>query len=250
MRARAKPRTEVYQPLKVRQVAVERVLFVVPGAEYSPGSLLSRFVRGSDCKRDRVRVQLNDEGCWSLQKDWGLDVWASLFTEIYRVGGRVNGLSVALDDAYGVLDITRIRQYMGRIENRDVNQVRCLFSVMSDCYPQRTISGDRQADGVYFGDSKSLVSVGIVKMYLRAMKKNNDSHWLRVVVNLKGSTADKTSRKLRSSSIGETTAGILLRYLKFVEIVDDSNYGRWPLAPWWSNFLGSVKEVRVTGGFG
>ena len=77
-----------------------------------------------------------------------------------------------------------------------------------------------------------------------------NSHWIRVEAQMRHEVAENAvrhiyNRLLSGRSVGESVAEMLGGHIQMIEL-DDSNISRCSISPWWTDFLETVKGVKIT----
>lgn len=94
-----------------------------------------------------------------------------------------------------------------------------------------------------FGSPQSKVRL---RIYDKAAERNiDDEHWVRVELQLRDERAS-AFLAVMNSSIGNTFAGVVLNYLRFVDPdPHDNNKWRWPMKPYWEKFIEDSKRISL-----
>lgn len=183
-----------------------------------------------------VCCEMSGQGCRTFEEYSDLPgKWDDLFAEIAYNCMHVTRLDVAYDDHTGVLDIDRI---MTDVEDGN------FVSLFRSCETVRSKKKDSDIVGksATIGTRKSQI---LVRIYDKAVERGytDGRHWVRVELQMK----DQRAKAFLDSDLplGETFAGVLLNYLRFVEPCDDSNKSRWSMAEYWANLLGNVQAISL-----
>jgi DNA relaxase NicK len=105
---------------------------------------------------------------------------------------------------------------------------------------------------IYFGSALSPFRLRIYNKAKQMYAPGNplyNSHWIRLELVLRKGYADQAAFLLADSacvdSIGKTVAGLISDKINFV-VADDSDAIKYSPADWWSDFLGSIRNVSLT----
>lgn len=164
--------------------------------------------------------------------------------ELVNHRGKFTRIDIAMDDVEGYLDILRIRS--------SVSGGSCI----SRFKRTRTISGTQISTGEklgeteYFGSTKSRI---MVRFYDKALEQLESTgirpclHWVRAEMQMRDDHAVKVGQLLAvGDKVGDFAAAILGNYISFRRSTPDSNKTRWPLASWWSDFLGTLHKLAIS----
>lgn len=194
-----------------------------------------------------IHVQMTGQGCREFEtcfrKDLFFDhsrLWKQLISRVFTVGGHFTRLDVALDDRKGFFSLDVAQDKMRRRE------VRTRFKKGSSTESYK-FSDQPAQDGktIYFGSPKSNIKV---RIYDKAAQKGVDGVWIRTELECRDNRANVLAHHLMGSKeLGAIAAGVLKNYVAFVEPSGDSNKSRWSVTPWWSNFLGEIERIKLSG---
>ena len=185
-----------------------------------------------------VHVFMTGEGCREYETQHG-NRWKELFTEVFSLGGHFTRMDSALDDFKGYFKIEDISE---KVKKREVKSLFKKADV-------RVSYGLSELDGnngmtVYFGSNSSMIKC---RMYEKSKQMGVDYFWNRVEVETRDERANLFAQEvIKSDNLGCLVAGVLKRYLNFIEPSNDSNKSRWDVSGWWENFLGDVEKVKLT----
>ncbi|MDD6159987.1 MAG: replication initiation factor domain-containing protein [Oscillospiraceae bacterium] len=180
-----------------------------------------------------VWCEMSGQGCRSFEDFTTLpNKWDDLISDLLYMGMHVTRLDVAFDDHTGLLDINRIAA--------DTEQQH-FVSRMNSWQCTRSNKGT----SVQIGSPQSKVLVRIYdKAAERGFEEADQVHWVRVELQLRD---DRASEFLKiPMSIGESFAGVLLNYLRYVEPDDsDTNKSRWVMTDYWAALCDGVSKIRI-----
>jgi phage replication initiation protein len=184
-----------------------------------------------------IHVEMSGQGCRQFDETSGS--WRDMIFKVFGVGGHFTRIDVAIDDRQGFIPLVEAKEKLLRRE------VRSRFK------GGREITGVRFADNpgregctLYFGTPKSAIRI---RIYDKAAEQAVDGVWIRTEVECRHEHANQLAWHLcNSDDQCAIVAGILKNYVVFVEPSIDSNKARWPVSPWWEDFLGSVQKLTLT----
>lgn len=178
-----------------------------------------------------VWCEMSGQGCRNFEDLTTLkNKWNDLFQFIHGNSLHMTRLDVAYDDHTGGLDIDQIAE--------DVE-----LQYYISCMRYWEILRSSKGTSCQIGSPKSKV---LVRIYDKAAERGFDDgrHWVRVELQLRDNRAEELSSI--PMEIGEAFAGVLLNYLRFVELdPDDSNKSRWQTAEYWTSLIGDVSRIRI-----
>lgn len=91
---------------------------------------------------------------------------------------------------------------------------------------------------VYLGSRQSQA---MVRIYDKSAEQGKPGPWVRFELETKSDLADRLAREYFDAG-SSAIIGQVNRRLRFCEPVDgDTNARRWPVAPWWAEFIGSLE---------
>ena len=187
-----------------------------------------------------VFISMKGKGCREYEKQIEGD-WCLFINAILSQGGTFTRFDSAIDDFDGILSLDEIRSYA---ENK---HFVTKFKKWKPDIEYDAASGKLIQDAVLFGHkAKSLLHLYI---YDKALQQGIEVHWIRTELRLKKERAHQFLIEFaKSGHLGQLTTGVLLNYIRFVTPSSDTNKARWPMARFWSDFLGKAEKVRLTGG--
>ena len=167
--------------------------------------------------RDDIGVNLSGRGCRTVESlrpgfDW-YALLMSLLDKERKGEGHISRLDVAADDHEGVLDMQKIFKYIA------TGRVICKAKF-------RTWTQGSE-EHCYFGSPSSDRRV---RIYNKALEQGKpEEHWIRAEMQMRDDAAVSFLLSLEAEGlqIGETYAGVLLNFLRFVsEPVQGTHYDR------------------------
>lgn len=183
-----------------------------------------------------VWVEMSGQGCRCFETVSGIS-WDELFCWISaQKASHVTRLDVAYDDHTGVLDLDQIEQ--------DIKDGLYITSFRG-CRVEKEYGKEFAGTSVYFGSPQSAIRLRIYDK--AAERKRQDEHWVRCEMQLRDDRASSfMAAAISGDDIGVVFAGVLLRYLRFVEPSDqDTNKYRWPLRDYWYKLIGDVTDIAL-----
>lgn len=194
------------------------------------------FYRGVTCYsggRDDVGINLSGRGCRTVESckpgfDW-LGYLSYLLSAEQSGDGHVSRLDIAADDHDGILDMRKIYRY--------ISTDRYICKAKFRTWTQGS------EEHCYFGSPSSDRRV---RIYNKALEQGRpEEHWIRAEMQMRDDAAVSFLLNLAQTreGIGETYAGVLLNFLRFVlEPVKGHNYDKAVIVRWWSQFLGTLRK--------
>ncbi len=178
-----------------------------------------------------VWVEMSGQGCRAFEQLSKLnDAWPDIFAFITDNQLKITRLDVAYDDHDGLLDINRIVQ---DTQNGEF--------VSKSTYWETVLSS--KGSTVQIGSPKSDV---LIRIYDKARERNCEpgEHWIRCEIQMRDDRASKFSQL--PYEIGEAFCGVMVNYLRYVEPdPEDTNRWRWPMKPYWGEFLCDASAISV-----
>lgn len=180
-------------------------------------------------------VNMSGQGCRSFEERGNGD-YASLFQTVLGDPARFNitRLDIAFDDHTGILDMVQIaadtveREFVSRFRTERIEQ---------------EFKDGRPGITVYHGSKKSEV---LIRIYDKAAERGlEDTHWVRVELQLRQERAAEFARQSLSLGIGDLFCGVLLNYVRYVDPGTDSNPSRWPLKAYWSDLVEAASRIQI-----
>ena len=178
-----------------------------------------------------VWLELSGQGCRAFETI-GHGDYEHLFRVVADAGDqmKITRLDVAFDDHTGLLDMQTIIQ-----------------DTLADRYVAKATSWEciqsNKGTSVVIGSRQSPV---LIRIYDKARERNCElgTHWVRIELQLRD---DRCKEFINQPyEIGETFAGVLLNYLRYVvpdEI--DTNKWRWPLTDYWADVIGESCRISI-----
>ena len=186
--------------------------------------------------RDDIGVNLSGRGCRTVEScrlgfDW-LGLLQHLLYNEKQKQGHISRLDIAADDHEGLLDMQKIFKYIA------TDRVICKAKF-------RTWTQGSE-EHCYFGSPSSDRRV---RIYNKALEQGKpEEHWIRAEMQMRDDAAVSFLLSLEAEGlqIGETYAGVLLNFLRFVsEPVQGTHYDRAVVVRWWAKFLGTLRKLPV-----
>ena len=178
-----------------------------------------------------VWCEMSGQGCRVFESfsDVG---WVSL-CKLLTIGSyNLTRMDIAYDDHTGIFDVSQV---MADTDNQE-------WVSKSDWWQTvRSIEGQ----SCYIGSPKSAVRIRIYDK--AAERKIENEHWNRVELQLRDKRAAAfCAIAFMNENIGETFAGVLHNYLRFVDpMPGDSNRWRWPMKLYWQNLIQDVGRISI-----
>jgi len=185
-----------------------------------------------------THVFMSGEGCRQYEFKHG-DRWQGLFRDVFLLGGHFTRLDVAIDDYRGYFRIAEIA------EKVEKDEVRTLFKNASAMSSYRLGSCSGAAGmTVYLGSNTSRIKM---RIYDKAKQMSVDYFWNRIEIEARDERSNLLAQEIiNTNELGRLAAGVLKRYVNFIEPSEDSNRSRWDVSKWWDDFLGDVEKVKLT----
>lgn len=177
-----------------------------------------------------ICVDMSGQGCRAFES-YSSVTWEQLFSTLtyYKDDYKITRLDVAYDDHTGILDIDQIQDdtddhyYVSR---------------------SRTWKVEYGSSGttIYHGSPKSNM---YIRIYDKAAEQQlEDTHWIRVELQMRDEIASGFTNGFLCSPIGIQFRGVLHNYLRYVVPSPDTNMSRWELAPYWADLLEGIERIR------
>lgn len=199
---------------------------------------------GRNCEYiDLVILDLSGKGCRTVEamNDCDFDWLGFLkkYDAMFRSGdAHIARLDVACDDIEGLLDMKKLQEYTFYDK----------YVCRSKKLPDMIIKGQ---ETIYFGSAQSDRRL---RIYNKAMEQGLDRHWIRIEFQLRNDNAMSWYLNWLNyeGRIGELFAGVLLDYLRFVQLPKGmdmdtvklhSNQHRLPTVKWWDKFLNTCSRI-------
>ena len=186
--------------------------------------------------RDDIGVNLSGRGCRTVESvrpgfDW-LGLLMHLLYNERQNQGHISRLDIAADDHEELLDMQKIFRYIA--SDRYI------------CKAKFRTWTQGSEEHCYFGSPSSDRRV---RIYNKALEQGKpEEHWIRAEMQMRDDAAVSflLSLEVERLQIGETYAGVLLNFLRFIsEPVSGHAYDRAVVVRWWSKFLGTLRKLPV-----
>lgn len=178
-----------------------------------------------------VWVEISGQGCRAFESLTTLPgKWNELFAQIRDEHMNITRLDIAYDDHTGMLDIDRIALDTWHQE----------YVSKSDSWEVITSS---KGQTVQVGSPSSDV---LIRIYDKARERNCPAgeHWVRCELQLRRQRAIAFTEL--EMDIGAAFCGVVMNYLRFVDpLPGDSNRWRWPIKPYWGDFLCDAERISI-----
>lgn len=192
---------------------------------------------------DLVILDLSGKGCRTVESINNCDFdWLGFlkkYDAMFRSGdAHIARMDIACDDVDGLLDMKTLQSYTYKDK----------YISRSKACPRMMIKGE---EIIYFGSEKSDRRL---RIYNKALQMGQEGHWLRLEFQLRNDNAMSWYLNWLSyeDRIGELFAGVMLDYLRFVELPKDMDMAavkalrhqaRLPTAWWWNRFLQTCNRI-------
>lgn len=179
-----------------------------------------------------VCCTLSGQGCREFES-FGHGNWRFLFELIHSQGSDVwlTRLDLAFDDRVGILDMDQL------LDDTDAHN----YTRRGKFWEVRYGSAGAT---IYHGapDSETLC-----RIYDKAAERGcqDDTHWIRVELQLRGQNANGCVEKLLTMRTGDVFRGVLRNFLVYRVPSSDTNRSRWPVAPYWDRVLLGAQAISV-----
>lgn len=186
-----------------------------------------------------VCLDITGEGMRQIESSGRVKDWRTFLATLQGAGAKFSRLDIACDDKAGLLDLEEI------VAAAEAGTVSTHFQQWRRDEGKRTFGdqGERSPGlTLYFG---SRTSDSFVRIYDKAAQQQEEGHWVRVEMEVKG----KRAPMLADAFINGGTAvlvGYLRGLLDFKEAGEHSERSRWQTVSWWETFLASAEVVRLT----
>lgn len=196
---------------------------------------------------DFVHLEISGQGCREYEQykkhDWSVFIGMILMLDV-----NITRLDLAIDDTKGYFSFSTIKKKIKE------EQVRSKFKTARVLEEYQLSDGENLGTTVYFGSPQSMIQVRIYDKLKEKIKKGQPieegmKKWIRTEVQLRDDRALIAAQiisRTSDSQLGSHIAGILKRYITFVDRTSDSNKSRWPMSKFWEKFLGDVEELPLT----
>lgn len=186
-----------------------------------------------------VWLEMSGEGCrayetYSTNPNWNnlFEYFLSDFNSFH-----VTRLDVAYDDFNKILRQDKIFKAMQR---------QNVVTAFKD-YGVAHMSITKSDFTLYFGSSSSDCYFRIYNKAAEQKREKDFPHWVRFEIQLRNDRATQflLSYMMSDFNLGETFAGVVSHYIRFVDPSSDSNKSRWPTSRWWLKFIGDVEHIPL-----
>lgn len=171
--------------------------------------------------------------------------WYHFLVDLVKLGAKFTRVDVAIDDFGKHFSVPYIFQKLL------LGEVTSKFKSWS---PDGYFGFDgaaKQGMTLYFGSDTSRIQVCMYEKAKQLGLENLD--WTRTEIRFKHQRAIEFIQRLLAEKImdkqydmGVIAAGILKDYITFRDRTNDSNKRRWPISPFWDEFLKGVEPIRLT----
>lgn len=180
-------------------------------------------------------VEMSGGGCRTFET-FGGKCFPRLLYDLVEMGANITRLDIAYDDFTGVIDLDEMFRACNALE----------FKCTSKSFSTNLSATDREHFGksVCHGARSSEVFFRCYDKRVERGAYDEFSHWVRFEIQLRKNAAMNFARL--GGQIGHKFAAVINNYLAYlVPDPSDTNYRRWELAPWWSEFVASVDRVSL-----
>lgn len=196
---------------------------------------------------DFVHLEMTGQGCREYEEykkhDWSVFIGMILLLDV-----NITRLDLAIDDKKGYFSFSTIKKKIKE------EQVRSKFKSARILEEFQLSDGQTLGTTVYFGSPQSMIQVRMYDKLKEKLKKGQPvdeglKKWIRTEIQLRDERAyiaAKIISENQDADLGSHIAGILKRYITFVDRSSDSNKSRWPISKFWDKFLGDVQELPLT----
>ena len=182
-------------------------------------------------------LEMSGSGCRAFET-YGSGNWFALLNTLIQMGCNIKRIDLAFDDHSGILDMpTLINDTLSELYVSKSNKHEVIIG-LDDLTHERDCS-------IYHG---SKTSNTLIRIYDKAKQLELGSeHWIRCEIQLRDENAHNTALELLGGcDIGSLYCGILIRYLRYVDIVEsDINKWRWPVKDYWSKLVDNAIPICV-----
>lgn len=181
--------------------------------------------------RNQVCLQLSGKGCRQIEREGIVTDWRAFLSRLLKAECSICRIDWALDDGGGLLDIREM------VSAARAKHYRSRFQVVRSMEALRGSSGA----AILCGSRKSMF---YVRIYEKA-DKQRARRWVRVEVEAKDQQADVLAQEYIMHGAAAVQGDLLSRIAFCTPSGKDTNASRWPVAPWWKEFLGGAVPARV-----
>jgi phage replication initiation protein len=186
-----------------------------------------------------VCLDITGEGLRQIEASGRVKDWQHFLLSLKDAGASFSRLDVACDDKTELLNLAEI------VAAAEAGTVCTHFQQWRRDEGKRAFGdqGERSPGlTLYFG---SRSSDSFVRIYDKAAQQQQEGHWVRVEMEVKGKRAP-----LLVDAFIEGGPSALVGYLRglldFKEPGEHSERSRWNTVDWWENFLGFAEVVRLS----
>lgn len=170
--------------------------------------------------------------------------WYDFLKDLYKLGAQFTRIDVAIDDFGQHFTVPYIFQKLL------AGEVTSKFKSWSPDGYFGMDGAAKEGMTLYFGSDTSRIQFC---MYEKAKQLGiSDMEWTRTEVRFKHERAVEFIQLMLANvtldkqyDIGVTAAGILKDYITFRDRSKDSNKRRWPVSPFWEQFLEGVEPLKL-----
>lgn len=182
-------------------------------------------------------LEMTGKGCRAFET-YGFGNWSNLLKCLNQDGCAIKRLDVAHDDHTGILsmpcliDDTLSELYVSKARKHEV-----IIGIDDTTH-------DRECS-IYHGSPSSNT---LIRIYDKAKQLElGKEHWIRTEIQLRDENAENAVKAfLDGDSIGDLFAGILLRYIRYVEDNQyDMNKWRWSMKPYWCDLVKDAEPIQI-----
>ena len=177
-----------------------------------------------------IWLELTGQGCRAFES-YGNGDYESLFDLVLfnDTEMKITRLDVAFDDHTGILDLevlcndTRTSQYVSKFKDWQVIE-------------------SNKGCTINHGSMKSEL---FIRIYDKAMERGftDGRHWVRVELQLRRDRAK--AFVMQGLDMGNTFAGVLGNYVRYIDESTDSNKWRWDMKPYWADLLAGAMAIKL-----
>lgn len=199
---------------------------------------------GRNCEYiDLVILDLSGKGCRTVESvnqcDFDWLGFLKKYDAMFRSGdAHIARLDIACDDVEGLLDMKKLYRYT----------LKRKFVCRAKKDPRVIMMGE---ESIYFGSKDSDRRL---RIYNKAMEQGIDQHWIRCEFQLRNDNAMSWYLNWLNyeGRIGELFAGVLLDFLRYVELPKDKDaldmknqkhQARLETAWWWDKYLQTANRI-------
>jgi phage replication initiation protein len=184
-----------------------------------------------------THIIFSGQGCREYEQRINGD-WQGFINHLLEVQASITRIDIALDDKSGLVDLEIIEEKVKRSEC--ISRFR--NSTITAKYDIST--GAPKGKTIYFGAPSSMLKV---RIYDKAAEQQVDGIWRRIEVEARKDRAQVLGLIIAEGlSLGQTIAGILKNYIRFIEPKQDRNKARWHTSAWWDEIIGAAEKIKLT----